>query len=82
MYGRPQSLSCSVFLISLVFLCALFGLLALWTDSNLEWVISYFREVPVEEVQVPYLVSLMVTIGTGGTCTVFNIACEIWKAFG
>ena len=49
---------------------------AFWTDSNLEWALSLIKGA---EVQVPFILSLILTV-IGNVVTVLaNVVCEIAK---
>lgn len=63
----------------LLFTILLLLVLAVWTDNNLEWVISSLKEVPRETVQVPYYLSLGATVLSCGLAVPFNVVCEIIK---
>lgn len=45
-----------------------------WTDGNLEYVLSYFKE---RHIEVPFWMSAIIAIVGNGATLLFNIICEL-----
>lgn len=68
-----------VVLLVVVLVVGIFCLMTEWTDNNLEWLISYVKGVPQEQVDIGWGWSALATLFSGGICIPFNIICEIAK---
>ena len=62
--------------IGIIALLAIIPLLALWTDGNIEWWITYFKN---ETINIPYWISLVITIVFNVVAMAFNLITEICK---
>jgi len=60
----------------IVVFAGVFALLALWTDRNLEFWLSYFSDKPVE---VSYWLSFLLTLVLNGFIVVANVVLEILR---
>lgn len=67
----------SELLIVIVITCMIIPLV-LWTGRNLDFWISFFKH---KSVHVPFWLSLLLTLFSGGTITVLNIIGEIARYF-
>lgn len=63
-------------LILLVIVLAITGLVALWTQSNLDFWISYFKK---EAVNIPYWIAFLLTALTNVFGIIGNIVMELAK---
>lgn len=48
----------------------------LWTDRNLDYIVSYFKGHPVD---VPMWLSFLTTVALNAVTLLFNVICEILK---
>jgi hypothetical protein len=55
---------------------SVFPLLALWTDSNLDFWLSYISHKPVD---IPYLLSLLITVVLNGVIILANVILSILR---
>jgi len=64
--------------IGILCIMALFPVLVMWTDGNLEWWILFFKE---ESINIPWWISTIITIVFNGVAVAFNIITELCKMF-
>jgi hypothetical protein len=68
----------TMILIYVAFFTTVFGLMGLWTERNLEFYFSHFKGVPVD---IPYWLSVVLSIVLNAVIFGANIIAEIVKFF-
>lgn len=62
--------------LGIICIMALIPAMALWTDSSIEWWIYYFKH---ETINIPYWMSLIITIIGNWVILFFNVITELFK---